>query len=157
VYRGVAVVTQDERDELIARINDLQKEMAQHMANDRSIPLLDSSLTMQQFKLLLILSVDQGLSIHQAAERLGVKIGTVTGIVDRLVSQRLVRRTEDSQDRRVRRISLTAKGTRVQEELTDTGLSRFRLLLAELDDETLRQCLHVTRALLDASVRLRGT
>lgn len=149
--------TQDERAELIASINDLQKEMTQHLAGDRGIPLLSSDLTMQQFKLLLILSVDDGLSIQQTAERLGVKLGTLTGIADRLVSQGLVSRIEDANDRRVRRMSLTTAGVKLLEDITDTGLSRFRLLLAELDDETLRQCLHVTRALVDASARLRHT
>lgn len=151
------MVTQNERQELISNIAEVQKEMAAHFAQDRTMPLLASNLTMQQFKVLLLLSAKDDLAGHELADALGVKLGTVTGIVDRLVAQDLVRRTEDPVDRRIRRVSLTVEGRRLIDEITDNGLSQFRDLLGELGTEDLRQCLHVTQVLLDAAKRLRRT
>lgn len=151
------MVTQDEREELISNIAGVQREMAAHFARDRTMPLLASTLTMQQFKVLILLSMKDELAGHELAEALGVKLGTVTGIVDRLVAQDLVRRTEDPTDRRVRRVSMTGEGTRLIDEITDNGLSQFRVLLAELGTEDLRGLLHITQVLRDAAIRLGRT
>lgn len=149
------MVTQQERDELIANIAAVQHEMAAQFMHDRTMPLLASNLTMQQFKVLLLLLNRDDLAGHQLAEALGVKLGTVTGIVDRLVAQNLVRRFEDPDDRRVRRVSLTAEGNRIIQEMTDHGLAQFRELLGYLDTDDLRLCLHVTKVLRDAAVEWR--
>lgn len=151
------MVTQDEREELISNISALQRDMARHFAHDRTMPLLASSLTMQQFKILIILTTQDDLAGQELAERLGVKLGTVTGIVDRLVAQDLVRRTEDLHDRRIRRVSLTDEGLDLMEEITDNGLSQFRKILGELDTDELRQTLRVTQVLRDAAIRLNDS
>lgn len=151
------MVTQDEREELISNIAEVQKEMTAHFARDRTMPLLASNLTMQQFKVLILLATKDEPAGHELADALDVKLGTVTGIIDRLVAQDLVRRTEDPADRRVRRHSLTDEGTRLINEITDTGVSQFRELLGALGTGDLRQLLHVTQVLRDAAVKLRRT
>jgi DNA-binding MarR family transcriptional regulator len=128
----------DEREQLITTILGIQQDLGRAFAYDRSAPILATTLTMQQLKVMIILSFHDDIAGHELAEHLGVKLGTVTGIVDRLVAQDMVSRNEDPADRRVRRVTLTTRGRRLVDELSDTGLSRFRRLLDHLDTETLR-------------------
>jgi DNA-binding MarR family transcriptional regulator len=93
---------------------------------------------MQQLKVVMLLSFHDSASGQDIAGALGVGLGTVTGIVDRLVSQGLVTRHEDPQDRRVRRVGLTARGRGLAENIIDAGLSSFRRILERLDTDTLR-------------------
>lgn len=127
-----------DRDELIERIQALQDDMTRLFANDRSHPLLASTLTMQQLKVVIILTMTESVSGQTLSRRLGVGLGTVTGIVDRLVAQGLVTRFEDRDDRRVRRVSLTEAGRKVASDFTDAGAARFRDILSRLDMDTLR-------------------
>ena len=144
----------DDRAGLIDQIVGIQDDMARGMAYDRSIPFLATTLTMQQLKTLMILSFQDNLSGHELAGHLGAKLGTVTGIVDRLVQRDLVRRREDPHDRRVRRITLTRNGSQLMDELADSGSGRLRLLLDELDDDTLRDFARVLAKLRVVAQRL---
>src|SRR5699024_8773209 len=85
-----------------------------------------------------LLSFDNNRPSQDIADELGVSLATATGIIDRLVTQNLVSRTEDPRDRRVRRVGLTPIGARMIDELTDTGISQMRDLLACLDTQSLK-------------------
>jgi DNA-binding MarR family transcriptional regulator len=73
----------------------------------------DDGLTIAQLRLLMSLRDEDGLPVGALAERLGVNPSTITGHVDRLVKQALVRREEDSVDRRIVRNYLTDDGRAV--------------------------------------------
>ena len=68
------------------------------------------SLTMPQFKLLLLIATGKGFRVGDLAHKLGVTPPTVTTILDRLVEQGLVRREDDPTDRRLVIARLTSKG-----------------------------------------------
>jgi DNA-binding MarR family transcriptional regulator len=147
----------DEREELIARIGEAQHALGRVFAHDRSMPLLAVNLTMQQLKVALILSSRGSVSGQELAHTLGTGLGTVTGIVDRLVAQGLVTRREDPSDRRIRRVELSDAGRRMTEELADAGLASYRNLLDRLDLDTLRQLETVMQKLREAAAELYGT
>ncbi|GIH96882.1 MarR family winged helix-turn-helix transcriptional regulator [Planobispora siamensis] len=130
----------DERDRLIDRIGQIQRELGRFFAESRqqSSPLLDSNLTMRQLKVVLLLSVRGSASGQDLAQHLGVGLGTVTGIVDRLIGHGLVTRREDPNDRRVRRVELTPEGRTLVERISESGIDDFRLLLQRLDTRLLR-------------------
>lgn len=127
-----------ERRELIDQISKSWRGIGRAFGQDRSLPLLASTLTMQQLKVVMLLSFHHSASGQDIAGALGVGLGTVTGIVDRLLAQGLVTRHEDPQDRRVRRVGLTAQGRGLAEDIIDAGISSFRRILERLDTETLR-------------------
>lgn len=54
--------------------------------------------------------------VTEIGDHLGVTSGAASQMIDRLVEQGLVLRTEDSADRRVKRIELSAQGERVLAE-----------------------------------------
>ena len=65
------------------------------------------------------------------AEALKVRPSTATGVVDRLVKQRLVRRERDAEDRRRVRVFLTERGREVIVEIQ----ARNRLIMWKLFGE----------------------
>ena len=70
----------------------------------------DEGLTIAQLRLLWTLRDEDGQPVGALAEHLGVNPSTITGHVDRLVRQGLVRREEDPADRRIVRNYLTGEG-----------------------------------------------
>ncbi|MFC4536393.1 MarR family winged helix-turn-helix transcriptional regulator [Sphaerisporangium dianthi] len=146
----------DDREELITRIGEAQHALGRAFSNDRSLPLLALNLTMQQLKVTLILAGRGSASGQELAATLGAGLGTVTGIVDRLVAQGLVTRREDPSDRRIRRVELTDAGRRMTEELIDAGLSGYRRLLDRLDTATLRSLDDVMTKLRAAAAEVYG-
>ncbi|WP_084963587.1 MarR family winged helix-turn-helix transcriptional regulator [Thermoactinospora rubra] len=133
----------DERDELIKRISETQRHLNRLFLQHRS-PLFTSNLTVRQLHVVIMLAEYGTASGQDLAQRLGVSLGTVTGIVDRLIAHNLVNRYEDPRDRRVRRIELTDTGRALVREITDAGLARYRQIMQRLDLETLRALDHVT-------------
>jgi DNA-binding MarR family transcriptional regulator len=77
----------------------------------------DSGLSMTQSKTLLELGgLGEGTEARQVsdlAETFGVSVPSMSRAVDGLVRKRLATRVEDPEDRRVRRVAITAKGTQL--------------------------------------------
>ena len=67
-------------------------------------------LTPSQFDVLATLGDTDGMTCSELSEHTLVTKGTLTGVLDRLVSKGLVRRDAIQKDRRYTRISLTEKG-----------------------------------------------
>jgi DNA-binding MarR family transcriptional regulator len=130
------VSVEREREELIQRIVESQRDLGKVFAQHQ--PLLDSNLTLRQLQVLLILSQSGSVSGQDLSQQLHIGLGTVTGIVDRLVGHGLVSRHEDPNDRRVRRIHLTEDGKQAIGAFSDTGMRYFRLLMEHLDTGMLR-------------------
>lgn len=67
-------------------------------------------LTPSQFDVLVTLGDTQGMTCSELSAQTLVTKGTLTGVLDRLVSKGLVRRETIRKDRRATRVLLTAKG-----------------------------------------------
>jgi len=143
----------DERDDLIRRIIDTQRSLGKAFAQYQS-PLFSSNLTMRQLKVVMLVAVSGSATGQELSQHLGVALGTVTGIVDRLVAHGLVSRYEDPNDRRVRRVELTEAGCRLIEEINDAGLAHYQRFMRHLDTETLRCLDRVTRRLQEVAEEL---
>ena len=118
---------------------------------DRTNPIFSVNLTMQQLKVLWLLSVHDAIGSQELARNLGVTPATLSGIVDRLVAQGYVARTEDPDDRRVRRIHLSPTGRAAMEEIMDSGTKTQRRLFDRLDDSTLEMIETVLNRITDAA------
>ena len=71
-------------------------------------------LSPAQCHVLRLLEPDKPLPMRALAERLCCDASNVTGLVDRLETRGLVRRTASESDRRVKVLELTPKGIRVR-------------------------------------------
>lgn len=68
-------------------------------------------LTPSQFDVIATLGDTEGMTCAELSAKTLVTKGTLTGVLDRLVSKGLIRREAVKGDRRYTRISLTEKGT----------------------------------------------
>ena len=107
--------------------------------------------TFPQFDVLNQLERERdGLTFVELSRRLLVTAGNLTGIVDRLHAEGLVRRAVHPADRRAFRLTLTAKGRRLVRRAQGRHHRALTTLLAEVPDRELR----TLRRLLD---RLRAS
>lgn len=94
----------------------------------------EGGLTIAQLRLLMALRDEDGLPVGALAELLGVNPSTITGHVDRLVKQDLVRREEDAIDRRIVRNYLTDDGRAVVTAVLHVAGTYIVNILRRLDD-----------------------
>lgn len=87
------------------------------ITGDASGAWMDLDVTMPQMKVLMLLRENGALRVGILARYLNVSTPTITGIVDRLVRQELVKREDDPSDRRVVLNVLTTKGEQLMERL----------------------------------------
>lgn len=97
----------------------------------------DAGLSLTQLKAMHILAAsDEELSLNGLAEQLGgLSLPTLSRAVDALVQRGYVRRAEDSADRRVKRLSLTAKGRRTIDRLLEIRVAELGAVLETLTDD----------------------
>lgn len=95
----------------------------------------ERDLTTQQIRLLLCLRSNEGASLGELASTLGVSPPAMSGLVDRLVRQGLVCRSDDQADRRVVRHRLTAEGQTLVGEVARTGRAWIERVLNRLTSE----------------------
>jgi DNA-binding MarR family transcriptional regulator len=138
-------------EQLIADIMGAQLRLQQLFAYDRSDPLFSSHLTLSQFKILMLLARHGSVSGGELAGLLGIGLAALSGMIDRLVQQDLVDRTEDVHDRRVRRIALSRKGAELIGSIFNAGEAKMRTLLSRLSAEELEIVLQATLLLAKAA------
>jgi DNA-binding MarR family transcriptional regulator len=76
-------------------------------------------LTVMQAHVLALVEPGRPVAMSKLSTALACDASNITGIVDRLTSQRLLTRTEDAKDRRVKMIALTDDGTAKRQALVD--------------------------------------
>ena len=143
-------------EQLIADIMGAQERLQQMFGYDRSDPLFSSHLTLSQFKILMLLSRHGNVSGGELARLLGIGLAALSGIVDRLVQQDLVVRSEDLRDRRVRRIGLSKKGAELIGSIFNAGEARMRAILSRLSDEELDLVARASQLLVKAAEEESG-
>jgi DNA-binding MarR family transcriptional regulator len=121
------------------------------LATTRTPELLESTLTMAQLKVLMLLSVVGEQRMSDLAAQLGVSLSTATGLVDRLVDGGLAQRREHATDRRSVLISMTAAGTQFMERFQELGAGQLRDLLTRLDTQELALVRRAIEVLLEAA------
>jgi DNA-binding MarR family transcriptional regulator len=110
----------------------------------------ESRLTLTQVKALVALDSEQGAPcpIRQLAEELGITPPTATRAIDALVERELVSRSEDPDDRRVRRIAITEAGRRLVGELASRRAAELEAFAEGLSASQRRKLLAALEALL---------
>jgi DNA-binding MarR family transcriptional regulator len=74
------------------------------------------------------------LSVKEVAERLGISFPAASRALDPFVKRRLIARREDAEDRRVKRVRLTARGAALVERLYAIRVASFETMLDGFSD-----------------------
>ncbi len=94
---------------------------------------LEYGITAPQSFVLFDLLDHEGSNVKDIAARVQLDSSAVTGVIDRLYKEELVKREEDPFDRRSLNIFLTPHGRKLAEDLFPTGIE-FNLYLRSLLD-----------------------
>jgi DNA-binding MarR family transcriptional regulator len=129
-----------ERAQLIQRGVELQMRCYRML---RSLgpedPWLALELTMPQLKVLFRLNAQGPAKVGALARALRVTLPTMTGILDRLVEQGLIRRDEDPGDRRLVISRLTDSGEELVDRLQAASRTRLTRVYEALPLEALER------------------
>jgi DNA-binding MarR family transcriptional regulator len=99
------------------------------------------NLTVMQMYTLCLLEADTAIPMNSLTSMLHCDASNVTGIVDRLFKNKFIKREENPQDRRAKLITLTSKGAKLCEKITEALASYQPANLKELTDEEKKQLL----------------
>ncbi len=110
----------------------------------------DLGLTPAQFDIVATLGNTPGLSFKELGEKTLITKGTLTGVVDRLEAQRLVRRDASPEDGRSVIVSLTPAGARLFDKAFSAHLAHLRRALGGLSPAQLQRFETTLRSLRDA-------
>jgi DNA-binding MarR family transcriptional regulator len=140
------------KKELVRTVVGLTAELQRLMAASGADAWMDlQNITVKQLKVMLILSQHGPETVTTLAQQLRVHISTVTGILDRLVQQKLVQREEDPEDRRHVISRLTPAGEDVLHRLYyGAGQEDLIRRLETLDGEDLQALERGLRALVSS-------
>ncbi|NHA67485.1 MarR family winged helix-turn-helix transcriptional regulator [Phycicoccus flavus] len=108
---------EDELDAIVASV--LVASRALVGVSARSLADVEDTVTLTQFRTLVVLRSHGATRLGPLSERLGVGASSALRTVDRLLAGGLVTRDEDAADRRAVVIALTAKGRRLVDEVTE--------------------------------------
>jgi len=104
-------------------------------------------VTVEQWMILLLLWIQDGVSQQYIADYIGKDKGTISPQIDGLERRGLVTRRADKKDRRQKRVYLTDQGRNLQDELIPIGIDNMMEAQAGIDQQALATCKQVLRDL----------
>jgi DNA-binding MarR family transcriptional regulator len=116
----------------------------------RSIAAAGDSVTLPQFRLLVVLQTRGPLKHADLAEHLGVTPSTASRMVDRLVSVGMVVRHHSPVSRREIVLDLTREGARIVRQVTNRRRKEIAKIVARMPDEARRGLVDVLTAFAEA-------
>lgn len=123
---------------------DLMQFFGRVMKGDQSelfALIAELDLTMPQMRGMFVLDAsDRALALTELAPQMGLSVAAAGRAVDGLVRNGLVSRSEDPDDRRVKRLALTGDGSAALAHITAArlaGLRRFAETLGDAEREAL--------------------
>lgn len=100
-------------------------------------------LTGPQLTVIKLLETFDNLSLSSLSERIRAQNSTVTGIIDRMEREGLVRRERSTTDRRVVHIKLSDKGQKLARQIQVEPMEIFRGALMSLSGSDLKELLRI--------------
>ncbi len=119
---------QETRDTVNA-IRQWMETFTMRSMQDMTRYVRNCGLSMAQFSLLMRLYHGGGCEVHDIGQEFGVSSAAASQLVDRLVQGGLVARTENPEDRRVRRIALSAKGRALIDRIVERVTAHVREMM----------------------------
>jgi len=118
----------------------------------RDLPEKDQ-LTQVQMACIRFVHLHPDLSVGEIATGLMISNAAAAKLIDRLVKRQLLLREEDSQDRRVLKIKLTAEGQKVLEQALRLEEQYFNEIVERMDPEVAENLQVALQAFLKAALQ----
>jgi DNA-binding MarR family transcriptional regulator len=138
------------KPELVSEVAEIFHTLGHHRMHSQFDPWRKLDVPLAQLKSLFIIQIRENISVRDLAADLGVTPGNVTSIIDRLVGQGLVQRTENPDDRRIVMLQMTDKGRETISNIHDMGKSQMKRWLDKMNRQELEALLLGGRGFLKA-------
>jgi DNA-binding MarR family transcriptional regulator len=138
----------------VERVLDGYRELVQLLSAARTPELPDSSVTMAQMRVLMVLSGVAEARMSELAGSLGISLSTASGLVDRLVEAQFVARHTVESDRRQVVVTLTSEGIAFLDHFQELGLSHLRELLERVSPTDVATIRRAVELLISAALEL---
>jgi DNA-binding MarR family transcriptional regulator len=143
--------------ELAARIQgvvDGYDQIIHRLTASRSAGIFESTITMAQLKVLMLLGAKPETRMSELARFLHLSLSTVSGLVDKIVENGLATRRTDDADRRQVLVSLTSQGGSFLDRFQELGKETLRALLNELTADEVERVADAMNVLITAARRV---
>jgi DNA-binding MarR family transcriptional regulator len=145
-----------DKSQLVQKVVDLERQVGRIIGQYAPSVWIDSGLTLTQLRSLFLIANKGSINFRKLAEALEVTPSNVTGIVDRLVEQGLVSRTQNPEDRREMTLQATDKGKALLSNLKEAGIKRMTQVLSLLSLEELSALVQGLSAFIRAADSYKG-
>ncbi len=135
--------------ENITRILDAFDSISKVFAAMESFPG-DASISKPELLALEAISREEGLMMSDLGKRLDISLSTATGIIDRLIEKKLVKRERNGGDRRVVRVMLTDKGRKTNQTYQKQKKELFGRMLGALDPQEQGELINILEKIAGA-------
>jgi DNA-binding MarR family transcriptional regulator len=145
-----------DKSQLIQEVVELERQVGRIIGQHAQIIWIDSGLTLTQLRSLFLIANKGSTNFRKLAGALGVTPSNVTGIVDRLVEQGLVSRTQNPEDRREMTLQTTDKGQALVSNLKEVGIKHMTQILSLLSSKELSALAQGLSAFIRAADSYKG-
>jgi DNA-binding MarR family transcriptional regulator len=144
------------KSQLIQKVVELEQQASRIIGQHAHSIWIDSGLTPAQLRSLFLIANKGSTNFRKLAKALGVTPSNVTGIVDRLVEQGLVSRTQNPEDRREMTLQATDKGKALVSNIKEAGIKRMTHVLSLLSSQELSALVQGLSAFIRAADSYKG-
>jgi MarR family transcriptional regulator, organic hydroperoxide resistance regulator len=140
-----------EKTELIRELLELG-DLVDHATKPLDAePWIELKMTIAQLKSIFFIAAKGKTNFKKLADALGVTPPNITGIIDRLVEQGLVSRTENAEDRRIMLLQVTEKGQELVDNLHENKYHKMRNLMINMSEDELKAMMTGLKGILKAA------
>jgi DNA-binding MarR family transcriptional regulator len=137
----------------IQTVLDGYDQIIRRLSATRSAGLFESTVTMAQLKVLMLLGAKPETGMSEIASALHLTLSTVSGLVEKLVENGLAARRTDAADRRQVHVSLTAEGGQFLDRFQELGKETLQVLLSTLTEDEVECVAEAMNVLIRAAER----
>ena len=130
-------------------VDHLHVVMEEAEAVDKKAAAARESLSWQEVRVLRAVGRQDCCPMSGLADAICLSLSSATGLIDRLVGKKLVKRDRSSEDRRVVQVELTEQGKALNEEAMEGPVQFSRGLLKGLNSEEQDALLGLFRKIAD--------
>lgn len=94
-----------------------------------------------QSKVIYALSLQPGMTQRELADKVGIETPTLVVMIDKLEKEHLVKRQNDKQDRRIKRIFITTKADRLVDSMIQSALSIKKIATKNIPENDVKHIL----------------
>jgi DNA-binding MarR family transcriptional regulator len=147
--RGITRAVQADVDELVTAVLTASRALVGVSA--RSLAELGESVTITQFRSLVVLDGHDGINLNGLAEELDVTASTAMRMIDRLLSVGLVTRQDNPVNRREVLLGLTEEGSELVDRVTRRRRADIAKIVTAMPAERRTELVAALHAFADAA------